>query len=113
MSFGSGPALDEDLDFSIDSGGDIDESSGIDELTKDLSVQLIFALEQFLGRPPTASVKSEVKNVTTQTLSADSRVQFVSSESIDVDIDRISKNIDIDVSIITIDGEEFDLVFEV
>lgn len=49
VDYGSGPRLDRYFDFTIDQTGDVDASSGIDELRKDLAFRIAGALEYGYG----------------------------------------------------------------
>lgn len=112
-NLGSGQYLDEDLDFEVDTTGDIRASDGQEELEKDLSFQMIISLSQFLGEPPTAEVESEIKRMAYRVAVADVRISGVNRAEIDVEWAESMKQFDVSVPVTTNTDEEHELVFEV
>jgi hypothetical protein len=83
--FGSGINIDSSFDFSINQNGDLEKVDGVEELNKDLAIQLSIALDEFRGQPLDNELKAEVKQQTIDTISADVRVQTVRSGRFQVD----------------------------
>lgn len=110
---GSGIALDEQFDMSIDSTGDIETVQGADELQKDLSFQLAISLQDVLGETQSSSVETIVRDIVVKVANADSRVQRVDEDRLDVSIEDNGRTVQIDMMVLTESGEEFGLVFEV
>lgn len=112
--FGAGIALDEDLDFSITPTGDLQTEEGTDELLKDLSFQLHFFLQQFLGQSPTeetkVSVLAEVEDVVTRDVRVDSLIADESRVSF---FGPRNAGIRVNVALVTSDNESFNFVVEV
>jgi hypothetical protein len=77
MSFGSGPSLDENFDLEVGSTGDVAVSSGIEELHKDLSLQLSVGLQEFVGATPTPTIEAEAVSRAKDIMEADVRVDRV------------------------------------
>jgi hypothetical protein len=80
MSFGSGPSLDENFDLQVGSSGDVAVSSGIEELHKDLSLQLTVGMQEFLGSTPTSTLTAEAVSRAKDIIEADVRVDRVLQE---------------------------------
>lgn len=110
---GSSQKLDQSFDFVIDSTGDIDSTIGLDELEKDLSVQMAFYLSVYLGEPPTNQTKAEVRRTVSNVAIADARIVDVDQENIVVEWDRGLRELTVEVSVTTITNTEYDLVFNV
>jgi hypothetical protein len=110
-SLGSGLYLDQTLDFDINTTGDLRSSSGSAELEKDLSFQLLIILDGVKGQPLTPALRADVKDLTTNTLLSDSRVQSVDQGSMQVskpNPEAIRIN-----AVVTALGTEQELVFRV
>lgn len=110
---GSGQYLDQNLDFEVDTTGDIRASDGIDEVEKDLAVQMIFSLSDFLGQQPTAETEADIKRVAYRVAIADIRVSSVDRENITVEWMREGREFDVTVPLAVETGEEYELVFNV
>lgn len=111
--FGAGQALDENLDFKLDSTGDIDHTNGVKELEKDLAFQNKIALEDVVGA---VSVEGEVTptiiDKVRERLLLDPRILRITS--IDVSNTRVNQQeqYTVNADVVTREGER-DLVFEV
>lgn len=112
-NLGSGQYLDQNLDFEVDAGGDIQTSSGIDELQKDLAVQMIVSLSQFIGESPTPETEADIKRMAYRVAIADVRVSSVNRENITVEWIGGMKKFDVEVPLTTDTDEEYELVFNV
>lgn len=110
--FGAGIHLDEQLDFSVDSTGDLDGESGIDELQKDLAYNMILNLQEFLGSPPTSTLEAQIVGRAKQVANADSRIDVVVSGETEVSFDSSNEEIELSMTVIA-NGEEQNLVFNV
>jgi|APHM01.1.fsa_nt_gi hypothetical protein len=117
MSFGQGPSLDRNLDFEVDSTGDIRSTNGENELIKDLSVQLIFTLQKFLGETPSRNTQTRALSDAITVVEADSRVDTVLRETSSVSLQEgrsaTGRTIDVNLNIITIDETTVNLRTEV
>lgn len=112
-NLGAGQYLDQNFDFDIDTTGDIRAASGLNELEKDLSVQMAFTLSEFLGEPPTNETEAEVKRTVYRVAIADVRVSSVDQENIVVEWSRRLRELQIEVSVTTVTDDEYDMVFNV
>lgn len=112
-NLGSGIYLDNELDFSADRSGDLRTSSGADELEKDLSFQMIISISQFLGQPPTPSVKTDVSQMASFVAEADTRISSVDRGNITVSFRNEGKEILMTVPVTTNTNENYELVFNV
>lgn len=110
-NLGSGQYLDNNLDFQIDTTGDIKASEGVDELEKDLSVQMIFALSQFIGESPTPETEADIKRMAYRAAIADVRVSSVNRENITVEWMDSMKKFDVTVPLTTNTAEQYELIF--
>lgn len=110
--FGSGVFLDEQLDFSIDSTGDIQSTNGVEELEKDLSVQMLIGLKQYTGSPPSGNLRAKVKNTARNIAIADARVLSINSGGVEISFSRDRKQINIKMVVQTTNAEQ-ELVFSV
>lgn len=110
--YGAGIYLDESLDFSVGNAGDLKHEVGVDELRKDLAIQMIIYLDQYLGRPPTGSLNAEVAGTAMRAAAADTRVQSVDREKTTVSFSPDREEITLGLTVQTDDGEH-DLVFEI
>lgn len=112
--FGAGPALDEDLDFDITPTGDLRVEEGVDELQKDLSFQLHFFLQRFLGEQPTEETKKEIIAEVKDVVTRDSRVgSFVDERASARFFGKRNDNISVTVPVVTRDNESYEFVLEV
>lgn len=111
-NFGEGIFLDESLDFSVGSTGDLAHTGGIDELQKDLAVKMIINLDQFLGRPPSGNLKAKVADVASRVVLADVRVDSVVQDSLDVQFTERRDELTVKLAVRTSDGEQ-NLIFDV
>ena len=112
MSFGSGPALDEDFDLSISGTGDIEAEDGIEELHKDLSFQLNYSLENYLGERPTTNVEAEALTTAIRVLRADTRVDTVIEQGSTASLSEDGRSLSVTMQYIANDGEERTFVYE-
>jgi hypothetical protein len=110
--FGSGLYLDESLDFSVDTTGDLRTVDGVDELEKDLSVQMITSLQQYLGQPPSSNLNAQVFRTASNIATADARVASVNTNKSTVSFNRTRDEITLKLVVRTTSGEQ-ELVFEV
>lgn len=111
-NLGAGIYLDEYLDFDVDETGDLRAAFGTDELQKDLSIQMIFELDQYRGSPPTKNTRSKVASDVIELAELDPRVEDVPRDSISVSFSDDNMDLFIDLSVITESGEQ-ELVFEI
>lgn len=110
--FGSGIALTQDLDFSVNNAGDLDTERGVDELQKDLAFFLIEQMKDIPGRRKTSRTSAIAKSRTRSQLLADPRVNSIRGE-IDVFYPNESpETLEIAATVDTVEGEQ-DLVFRV
>lgn len=110
--FGSGIFLDEQLDFSVGNTGDLKHTSGLEELQKDLAFKMILNLEQFLGQPPSGNLKAKVADVASRVAIADTRVNSVVEDSIEVDFNETRDELTVKLAVRTGEGEQ-NLIFDV
>lgn len=108
--FGSGILLDETLDFTIDPTGDLSFESGTDELEKDLSLQMIFSLSEYTGKPPSGNVEEQVLHDARIIALADSRISSVDRERSTVTYGRDRDELQVQL-LVRASGEEQELVF--
>lgn len=111
-NLGSGIYLDEQLDFEISGTGDIETVSGVGELQKDLSIQMIFQLDQYRGSPPTENTREKVASDVIQLMELDTRVDSVITSRLSVTFSDDNKSIEINAPARTNDGVQ-DLVFNI
>lgn len=108
-NLGSGLYLDRELDFDPNETGDLRTISGSDELQKDLAFQLLITLDDFIGPPLTPGTRADIKSLTVDTITSDSRVDALDRGSMQVrKPDRNSIVIQV---IVFAGGEEQELVF--
>lgn len=110
--FGSGIYLDEQLDFSVDSTGDIRGETGLSELQKDLAFQMIISLDKYLGQPPSGNLKEKVAGTAKRVAEIDSRVTFVDTRKTEVSFSSDRQELTLKMTVQTRDGEQ-DLIFDV
>lgn len=108
--FGAGPYLTQDLDWEVDSTGDVRTIDGVEELEKDMALFSIAALQSILGRPESAETRGQMQSTVNDILSADPRVDDV----ISVDVRFIGRRNEAEIitEVVTDSGEQ-ELVFEV
>lgn len=109
---GEGLYIDQNLDFGVGQSGDIQTSSGVDELQKDLAIQMIINLDEYVGSRPADNTKAQISRRAIETALDDSRVQSVRSGSVTVDFSQRNEEISVSMTMITENGE-IPLVFEV
>lgn len=112
-NLGSGPSLDEDLDFEIDETGDIRSSSGMEELQKDLSFQMMIALSQFIGENPTPELNVEVRRKVYRVAVSDERISSVDRKKINVEWYNHSQELTVSVPVTTTENATYEMVFGV
>lgn len=110
--FGSGIALDEHLDFSIDNTGDLDTVSGAEELEKDLAINMMHNLQQYIGQPRTNRLDSKVLGTAKNVALADVRVDDVDEGDASVEWSHDSRDLMVHLPVVAGD-EEYVLVFDV
>jgi hypothetical protein len=110
--FGDGIFLDEALDFSIDPTGDIQAARGVEELEKDLSVQMIAGLDQYLGSPPSGNLRAKVLNTATNIATADPRVLSVVADSSAISFSRNRQKLNVKLLVRTVSGQQ-ELIFNI
>lgn len=111
-NLGSGIFLDTGFDFGVSSTGDLRSESGSNELGKDLAMQMILSLEQYIGKPPTNLVERKVAATATNVALADSRVDSVDKNNIVVTFNNERSEITVEMSVFTEDSEQ-EFVFNV
>lgn len=109
---GAGLYLDEYLDFSVDTTGDLRGASGVSELEKDLAIQMILGLDQYVGQPPSGNLEEKVAATARAIAEADVRVASVRTGLTEVDFSSDRQEITINMTVVTDDGEQ-NLVFDV
>jgi len=113
--FGKGLSLDKNFDLQLSSVGDIDSEEGIDELQKDLAVQVAFTLRNIIGQPDSPELASEIRSRSRKVIEADERVNEVIRGSIRIQRFERGRNevrYSISVEVSTESGTE-ELVFEI
>lgn len=98
---GSGISLEENFDLNLDTTGDIDSESGIDELQKDLAVATTLVLKQYLGEPPEKGVENRVSDVAKKMVENDVRVNRVVQGSVEVEYSDNRQELSVEMSIVT------------
>jgi len=111
-NFGSGPSLDQQLDFSVDVTGDILSENGIEELKKDLAFQMIINLSQYLGAGPSGNIETQVAGTAKRVALADERVSSVSDDKTIVEFSDDREELTVHLTVRTVGGES-ELVFNV
>lgn len=100
--FGSGPALNQNLDFEVGTGGDLAIAYGEYELRKDLGFRLIQAFADFQGRRTDQATIGDAEILATRTVEEDPRVNRVEEITVwlpDIETLRIEMRLD------TVDGD--------
>lgn len=110
--FGSGIFLDDQFDLSIDSTGDIQSTTGVDELQKDLAFQMVISMQQFRGSPPSGNLKAKISNTASQVVLGDSRINSVVRDSFTIEFSDNRESIDIRFDVRTETGQQT-LVFNI
>ena len=105
---GSGPALDKNFDFIIDSSGDIEDSDGLNELEKDLSFASAFRLEDFIGQPLTPTTRQKVENALGEVFDRESRIDSVQS----IEVEQVDYGFDVQ-AVVIVNSEQQTLIFPV
>lgn len=106
--FGSGPALDENFDFIVNTVGDIKDADGLNELEKDLAFVSAFQLEDYIGKPLTPTIRQEIENTLTQIFDAEPRIDAVR----DMSVEQVEYGFDVKIDAI-VNQEQQNLVFPV
>lgn len=83
-SEGSGLSLDQDFDLVVSEIGDLDKEDGIDELQKDLAMQVAFTLRNVIGQPDSPELSSQIKSLSRRAVEADIRIDEVLRNSIEI-----------------------------
>jgi len=109
---GSGPALDQYLDLDIDATGDLRSASGVSELEKDLSFQMIINLSRYLGSAPTGNLETQVAGTAKRVALADERVSSVSDDKTVVEFSEDREELTVRLTVRTVGGQS-ELVFNV
>lgn len=107
---GSGIALDEQLDFSVNSSGDLKSVSGSSELEKDLAFQMIISLSKYVGQPPSGNLNEKVAGTASRVARADRRVNSVTDSNVTYSRDR--REITVEMTVTTRNAQRA-LVFNV
>lgn len=107
-NLGSGPALDKDFDFVLDSSGDIKDSNGLDELEKDLSFASAFRLQDHIGTPLTPTTRQKVENALTEVFDKEPRIDSVQ----EMEVEQVDYGFDVFITAI-VDEERQALYFPV
>lgn len=84
INLGSGLYLDQSLDFDVSTTGDLQTTSGSEELQKDLAFQLLIILDDLMGQPLTPDTRAQIKSLTLDTILSDSRVDDVDRGSLTI-----------------------------
>jgi len=108
-NLGSGLYLDQTLDFDPSTTGDLRTVDGSEELQKDLAFQLLIVLSDYIGPPLTPGTRAEIKTLTVDTITSDSRVDTLDRGSMQVS-KPTPESIRIQV-FVTAGGDEQELVF--
>lgn len=108
---GSGLYLDTSLDFDPNGIGDLRTVDGSDELQKDLAFQLLITLQEFVGPPLTPAVRADIKDLTIDTITSDTRVDDIDRGSLRVE--KPDKNTIRLQAIVTANGTKQELVFTI
>lgn len=108
--FGSGIFLTQDLDFEVTTTGDIQSSTGADELEKDIAIQSIIQLQDIRGIRGTPQEKARLRNRVRNILTDDPRISYVSN--LTIRFIQGEEKAEIVASVSTIGGNQ-ELVFEV
>lgn len=104
MSFGNGPSLDDDFDFTISSTGDLTISRELEELNKDLSMQLTVVLREFLGETSSTNVETRALSKAIEVVELDSRVDTVQQDTSSATLLSNGRELTTDLDIITREG---------
>lgn len=110
--FGSGLYLDQSLDFDVGPTGDLRTVDGVDELEKDLSVQMVASLQQYLGQPPTSNLDAQIFRTASDIATADTRVSSVIRSESTISFSQDRESITILLAARTTSGTQ-QLIFEI
>jgi len=113
MSFGNGPSLDDDFDFTISSTGDLTVAREAEELNKDLSMQLTVVLQEFLGETPGTNVETRALSKAIEVVELDTRIDSVQQETSSVTLSSNGRELTTDLDIITRNGNVENFSFTV
>jgi len=109
---GSGVFLDEQFDFSVGPTGDLKNTSGLNELQKDLAFQMVINLSRYLGQPPSGNLPEKIAATAERVAEVDSRVKFVISEDTQVSFSEDREEITLKMTAQTRDGQQ-NLIFDI
>lgn len=112
-TYGAGPTLDEDLDFSIDPTGDIESLGGLTELEKDLGWQLKVSLRRFEGESSNTNVESKAQDTAEKVAEADGRITTVDSRRSDAVVKDNGRTIEVTLVVNTINEERMKFIYQV
>lgn len=108
--FGSGIFLTQDFDFEVTNTGDIRTESGVDELEKDIALQMIKEKDDLIGLPQYPNTSARISSQTREILNADPRV----SQVVSVNVKFITSLNEAEItSSVTTDNGEQELVFNI
>ena len=112
--YGSGPYLDEGFDFEVATDGDLRINSGLSELEKDLSFQMVISLSPLIGMRPTKNFEVKLRDRATRVALADERIDSVEKD--DVIVREVTEsgeqNVEYELVLpVVVSGEYQELVF--
>jgi len=111
---GSGLSLDQDFDLVISSVGDLEKEDGLEELEKDLAMQVAYTLRNAIGQPDSAELSSQIKSLSRQAVEADVRIDEVLRSSIRIRKIESGTEVTYQISMRAIvSGEQEELVFDI
>jgi hypothetical protein len=111
---GTGLSLDQNFDLVISSVGDLEKEDGLDELEKDLAMQVAYTLRNAIGQPDSTELSSQIKSLSRRAVEADVRIDEVLRNSIRIRKIERGTEITYQVSMRAIvSGEQEELVFEI
>lgn len=111
-NLGSGLSLDEELDFYPSPSGDLATDSGMEELSKDLTVVTIVELDEYLGAPPSSTIEEEVLAKAARVIEPDDRVDYVDKRRSTVSYSPDRQSIELDLAVY-VNNAEYNLVIDV
>lgn len=111
---GRGLSLDQNFDLVVSEVGDLDKEDGLEELQKDLAMQVAYTLRNAIGQPDSPELSSQIKTLSRRAVEADARIDEVLRNSIE--IRKIENGTEIYYRIrmrAIVSGEQEELVFEI
>lgn len=113
-NLGSGISFDQDFDLIVGTTGDLANESGVDELKKDLAMQMVISLDRYIGQSPTGNLKEQVAGTAARVANADSRVRSVRKSETLVEFSDDREQISLKMQVVT-EGADVpqELVFDV